>query len=125
MVVDGWISKAVKPLPVRSRVYHQVGTSRNGRIYGGLAVARLASPSRLSIARTHVRTDSQSRAIVGTDSPRRSDPIATADRASLLYLSLTRCCAAQPLRTIGPRSTTTERFPSAPHRGDPGARAQT
>ena len=45
-----------------------------------------------------------------SDYSRRSASCTAADRASLLYLSLTRCCAAQPLRTLGPRSTTVGPF---------------
>jgi len=103
-----------------------------------------------SISSLRIRPQSPfpSNARAETDFSRRMGYVPAVDQTSLLYLSLTRCCAAQRLYTTGPRGTTAKRDPKrdlsrlgrapkceishlgtrtqlfapAPHRGNPGVR---
>jgi len=101
MATDGCILKAVKPLTPRPSVSHGIGT-------GADYLARFESAGKGAIRNI---ASPKSDAISETDSWRRSGSAAPAAQASLLYLSLTGCCAAQAFRTIGPRGTTTGQNP--------------
>jgi hypothetical protein len=85
---------------------------------GQLRIDETVSQTRNCSLSWHLRLRSQAilpfNAILKTDHCRRIQCVPAVDQASLLYLSLTRCCAAQAFRTIGPRGTTIEPFCSSP-----------
>ena len=126
MATDGCILKAAKPIGARLFASHWVGTAGKGLPYCGSMVADCGFTATGSIRnpKSEIRNlaHQQFHAPLKNAPSARIDSTAAADQTSLLYLSLTRCCAAQTLRTIGPRGTTLEPIAPAPHRGDPGAR---
>ncbi len=116
MAMDGYILKAVKPQPARWLACHRAGITSDSQSLCGSRAASLAFPG------AGVAGNQQSSHPFVRYHQKNCFPRRTADQASLLYLSLTRCCAAHTLRTSGPRSTTTNTLSLAPHRGDPGVR---
>jgi hypothetical protein len=112
MAMDGHALRAVGPQSVCRPGFFRVEAGVQGSTRRGSAP--LDSPRKSALRPFDaVREDV---------SPPGIESAVAANQTSLLYLSLTRCCAAPALRTIGPRGTTTSLVPSAPHRGDPRVR---
>jgi hypothetical protein len=119
MATNGHILKATRPLSACLHAFYRNGIVRNGSAKCGLRIGAVTANRQSEIRNLSDRNRRPPQRIALSS---RTDSTVGVDQTSLLYLSLTRCCAAQTLRTYEPRSTTIVPIALAPHRGDPGAR---